>query len=124
VSYGDAHCFIDRRAHVQQLQKNDNPLTTSAVKEHVIGTAEWIRETHCELPARFAALTRGVFANPQVALYSRSTKSAGWSEGEHEATNPQSRMANSLSHCFRHPLLYALWEKLYPNLVTTNSVDV
>jgi hypothetical protein len=27
-------------------------LTTSAVKEHVIGTSEWIAETFCELAAR------------------------------------------------------------------------
>jgi hypothetical protein len=41
-----------------------------------------------EFDARVAALSRAAFANPQVALYSRSTKSAGPPEGEHGATNP------------------------------------
>jgi hypothetical protein len=71
------------------------------VKEHAIGTSEWIRETPCELAAPVAALSRAAFANPQVALYSRFTKSAGWPEGEHEGTNPKSRRANSDSS---HPV--------------------
>jgi hypothetical protein len=72
------------------------------VKEHVIGTSEWIPETPCELAVRVAALCRAAFANPKVALYSSSTKSAGCSEGEREVTNPQSRMdgecANNSAH--------------------------
>jgi hypothetical protein len=58
------------------------------VKEHVIRVSRWIPETHSELVARVAALSRVAFANPPEALYSRSTKSAGRSEKEHEATNP------------------------------------